>query len=302
MRSGCVAIAVLSWLTMAAGIASAEGSLTGQVKDRDSGEELIAVDVVLVGAGLAAQTDLFGRYSFDDVLAGAYSVRFSYLGYNTRVIDDVREVDGETRRLDAVLESYRANAIDDIMITGTRILSTEGAVLADRKQAAVVGDAISAAQISRSPDGQAGDALKRVTGLLVDSGGYVNVRGMPDRYNVIVVDGAVATSVDPDLDRKSFNFEMIPSNLLSSLQVFKTALPDMPGDFTGGFVRVNTFEFPESQTTQVSIQSGWSEESSDQVFFRDAHRGSADWYGRDDGGRDRPAPLVDAGRLPSDTP
>lgn len=287
---------------MAVGIASAEGSLTGQVKDRDSGEELIAVDVVLVGAGLAAQTDLFGRYSFDDVLAGAYSVRFSYLGYNTRVIDDVREVDGETRRLDAVLESYRANAIDDIMITGTRILSTEGAVLADRKQAAVVGDAISAAQISRSPDGQAGDALKRVTGLLVDSGGYVNVRGMPDRYNVTVVDGAVATSVDPDLDRKSFNFEMIPSNLLSSLQVFKTALPDMPGDFTGGFVRVNTFEFPESQTTQVSIQSGWSEESSDQVFFRDAYRGSADWYGRDDGGRDRPAPLVDAGRLPSDTP
>jgi outer membrane receptor protein involved in Fe transport len=159
---------------------------------------------------------------------------------------------------------------------------------------------ISAAQISRSPDSQAGDALKRVTGLMVENGGYVNVRGMPDRYNVTVIDGALATSVDPDLDRKSFNFEMIPANLLSSLQVLKTALPDMPGDFTGGYVKVNTVEFPERATTSVSIESGVEQSAAGATFYRDAYSGGTDWLGIDDGGRDRPGEVIDAGPLPND--
>lgn len=293
--------AMLIWLALTVTTATAEvGVVSGQIKDKESGEELIAVDIVVVGTPITAQTDLEGRFQLDGLAPGTYILRVSYLGYNTRVVEDVVVVAGQTRRLDLTLESFRANAIDDVMVTASRVLSTESAVLADRKQASVVGDAISAAQISRSPDGQAGDALKRVTGLLVVDGGYVNVRGMPDRYNVTVVDGAVATSVDPDLDRKSFNFEMIPSNLLSNLQVLKTALPDMPGDFTGGLVRVNTVEFPEESTTQFSIQSGFDSSSADQTFYRNAYSGSTDWLGRDDGGRDRPQLVVDAGRLPSD--
>lgn len=281
--------------------ASETGVLAGLVTDRDSGEELIAVDIVLIGTGVVTQTDLDGRYRVENLTAGTYNVRISYLGYNTKVIEDVEVEAGQARRLDVALESFRANAIDDVMVTATRILSTEGAILADRKRASVVGDAISAAQISRSPDGQAGDALKRVTGLLVVDGGYVNVRGMPDRYNVTLVDGAVATAVDPDLDRKSFNFEVVPTNLVSSLQVIKTALPDMPGDFTGGLVRVNTIEFPEQATTQFSVQTGMDSGSAGEVFYRDAYSGGTDWLGRDDGGRDRPQILVDAGRFPLDT-
>ncbi len=298
--STLVLVCLLGLPFAAGGVAAEVGGLEGLVRDKESSEGLIAVDIVVAGSGVLVQTDLTGRFQVAELPVGVYSVRFSYLGYETLVVENVEIIAGRVRRLDVVLESFRANAIDDLMVTATRILSTEGAVLADRKRAVVVGDAISAAQISRSPDGQAGDALKRVTGLLVDGGGYVNVRGMPDRYNVTEIDGAIATAVDPDLDRKSFNFEMVPSNLLSNLQVVKTAMPDMPGDFTGGLVRINTVEFPENPTTQFSIQTGADGGSYGDSFYRDAHRGSTDWFGRDDGGRDRPRAVRDAGSLPSD--
>ncbi len=301
MRRRLLGTALLSVLLVASGAAAQTGTLTGLVTDRDSGEELIAVDVILIGTGLATQTDLEGRFRLEDVPAGTHDVRLKYIGYDTRVVTGVEVGAGATAELEIALESFRANAIDDVMVTATRILSTDSAVLADRKNASVVGDAISAAQISRSPDSQAGDALKRVTGLMVADGGYVNVRGMPDRYNVTVVDGAVATSVDPDLDRKSFNFEMIPANLLSSLQVLKTALPSMPGDFTGGYVKVNTVEFPEEPTTRVSLSSGGRFDSAGDDFYRDAYSGDTDWLGIDGGGRDRPDVVVAAGRLPDDS-
>ncbi len=300
MRGPAGVVAVALWVGLAASAAAQTGSVTGVVVDKDSGEELIAVDIVVAGTGITTQTDLAGSFTLPGLAAGNLDLRVSYLGYNTRTISGVIVKAGETTTIKVELESFRANELDDVMVTATRVLSTESAVLADRKNASVVGDAISAAQISRSPDGQAGDALQRVTGLMVDDGAYVNVRGMPDRYNVTVVDGAVVTSVDPDLDRKSFNFEMIPSNLLSSLQVQKTAVPDMPGDFTGGLVQVNTVDFPEHATTQVSIGAGADQGTHGESFYRDAYSGSHDRWGYDDGGRDLPQSVVDAGPLPND--
>lgn len=297
-RTGIWLMALVAMVLLTA--AARAGTLRGQVTDKESGEELIACDVVLIGTGRATQTDLEGHYVFDDLAGGNYNVRVSYLGYNTKVLADVAVPATGEKTLDVKLESFRADAIDDVMVTATRIMSTDSAVLSDRKQSSVVGDAISAAQISRSPDSQAGDAMKRVTGVTVQGGQYVNVRGMPDRYNVTIVDGAVATSVDPDLDRKSFNFEMIPASLLSSIEVLKTATPDMPGDFTGGLVVLNTKEFPDQAKTTISIGTGGTSGVTGEEFFRDAESGGWDWLGIDDGGRDRPQALIDAGTFPTE--
>ncbi|MEZ4386558.1 MAG: carboxypeptidase-like regulatory domain-containing protein [Candidatus Krumholzibacteriia bacterium] len=300
MQGRLRALAAVVGLLTGLSLAATAGDLVGTVLDQDTGEELIAVDVVLIGTGLFTQTDLDGRFFFTDLAAGAYNLRISYLGYNTKVLADVAvPADGE-KQITVKIESFRADAIDDVMVTATRVLSTESAVLADRKNAAVVGDAISAAQISRSPDSQAGDAMKRVTGVTVRGGQYVNVRGMPDRYNVTIVDGAVVTSVDPDLDRKSFNFEMIPASLLASLKVVKTPTPDLPGDFTGGLVEIRTIEFPDKPTTSVSMGTGWNSGVTGKDFYRDAYSGSLDALGWDDGGRDLPEAVADAGPRPTE--
>ncbi len=289
MTSRLASILAAAWLltTTAAALAQT-GTVTGKITDADTGDELIAVDVVLIGTGRATQTDLDGVYTFEDVAVGKYHLRIAYLGYNTQVLTDIQVTADKAASVPVKLSSFGAYATDDVVVSASRILTTESAILADRKQAAVVGDAISAAQISRSPDATSGDALKRVTGLTVVEGQYVFVRGVTDRYNTTELNGVPVTSANTDRDRKSFAFDLVPANLLANTVVIKTATPDMPGDFSGGLVRVNTLEFPDHATTNVGVSVGRTEGVTGDELLQMAGRGHTDWLAIDDGTRDYP--------------
>jgi len=295
MRQFLLVLFAVVCLCLPAAARAQSGSLSGLVRDRESHEGLIGVDVVLVGTGRKTMTDLDGRFALDDLESGDYELRLTYMGYNTKFLTGIVVEAGHLRDLTIDLESFRAHQTDDMVISGSRIMSTEGALLSDRRRSAVVGDAISAAQISRSPDGNSGDALKRVPGLTVNEGKYVFVRGVTDRYNVTEVNGVTMSGTNVEKDRKSFNFDMVPANLLANVTVIKTATPDLPGDFAGGLVRVNTLEFPEQSTTAVGVSMGYQSGTTGEPFQHDAQRGRKDWLGIDDGDRAFPADYLSYG-------
>lgn len=274
--------------------ATGSGAIAGLVRDAESHEPLIGVDLVLVGVGAKAATDLDGRFAFTDLAPGSYELRLTYLGYNTKFLTGLEVAAGRTLAVTIALESFKAFATDDMVVSASRVLSTESALMANRKSAAVIGDAVSAAQIGRTPDGTSGDALKRVPGLTVTGGRYVFVRGVTDRYNVTEINGIAMSGADVGRDRKSFNFDMVPSNLLASVVVIKSATPDMPGDFSGGLVRINTLEFPERATTAVGVSAGSSEGTTGQAFQYEPQEGSRDWLGIDDGLREFPTDAAGA--------
>ncbi|MBK9778349.1 MAG: carboxypeptidase regulatory-like domain-containing protein [bacterium] len=286
-------LAAAGWLLAAPAPALADG-LKGQVRDLDSKSELIGADVVLLGTDHRTATDIKGRFEFPDLLPGTYELRATYTGYNPRTITNVRVVPGPAAEIMVELEGTRAYETDEMVVSGTRVLSTDSALMLSRQQAGVIGDAISAAQISRSPDGNSGDALKRVPGLTVNDGKYVFVRGIGDRYNVTEVKGVQMSGTNVDRDRKSFNFDMVPANLLSNITVIKQATPDLPGDFSGGLVRISTLEFPEGPTTAAGYTIGAISGATGSTLQYDAIRGDTDWLGIDDGGRDFPDALRDS--------
>lgn len=286
----CLPACILG-LLLAAGAARA-GDLRGTVQDAESGQGLIGVDLVLVGTDHKTATDLDGNWELADVPAGLYELRVTSMGYNTRFLTGIEVPAAGTVALPVTLESFKAYRTDELVVSGSRVLSTEGALLADRKQSAVIGDAISAAQISRTPDGNSGDALKRVPGLTVNGGKYVFVRGVTDRYNVTEVNGIAMSGTNVEKDRKSFNFDLVPANLLANVVVIKSATPDLPGDFAGGLVRISTLEFPERSTTSVGVGAAFSAGTTGEDFQYDSAAGGKDWLGIDDGGRDFPRHLL----------
>ena len=274
-------------LALLAGQAGA-GTLKGIVKDKDSGDELIGVDIVLVGHNLKTSTDIEGRFEITDLPAGTYEMRLTYLGYNARFLSDLKVRASGAVDIEVIMESFQAHAGGEMVVTANRVLSTESAILANRQQSSIIGDAISAAQISRSPDGTSGEALNRVTGLMVTDGRYLMIRGMPDRYSATTLNGIPVTSTDVYRDIKSFNFDLIPSNLLSSIVVLKSVTPEMPAEVTSGLVEVKTLEFPEKSTTKVGVSAGYVSDSTGEEVLQDAMVGSKDWLGMDDGSRDLP--------------
>jgi len=77
-----------------------------------------------------------------------------------------------------------------------------------------------------------------------------------DRYNTAYINGAPLPSSEPD--RKAFSFDIFPSNMLDNLIITKTATPDLPGEFAGGVVQINTKSVSDKNFQSISVGSGYN--------------------------------------------
>jgi hypothetical protein len=268
---------------------SQSGSIAGTVHDQESGEELVGVNILLVGTSTGTSTDIEGKFLLRTVKPGSYSVRFTFVGYGTKVISGVNVPAAGTLRLDVLLAS-EAYKQDEVVVTAERLLGTEAAILADRKKAATIGDGVSAEQIRRTPDATSGDALKRVTGLSIVDNKFVFIRGITDRYNSTTLDGAAVSSTE--VGKKGFSFDLLPANLLENSTVVKSSTPDLPGDFTGGLVQLNTLDFPDRMTLKAGVQTAYNTLTTGEEGLR-SQGGATDWLGIDDGTRAYPGNTPD---------
>jgi len=296
-----IALALLAALVVlparaVAGDGLEPGTLRGTVKD-DDGERLSGANILLLGTTIGTSTDLDGEYRIEGVPPGEYEIRISFMGYDTKVVPNVLVEAGKTGKLNVELERSDATAsytIEDLVVTADRVLSTEVALITERMKSITIGDAISAERISKSPDGTGSDVLKRVTGLTVAENKFVFVRGTTDRYSVTWLDDVPVSATDTDVDRRSFTFDVIPASLLSSAVIVKTASPDLPGDFTGGLVRLNTRDIPTERGISISASGGFHQETTGKEIRR-SQGGDTDWLGVDDGSRELPDYEYNAG-------
>lgn len=285
MRMGMLISAAVT-ISVCADARAQTATLRGAVKNVSTGVPISAASVYVVGTSYGATTDLDGNFVIANMAAGSYDIRVAAEGFVTNVARGIGVAAGQTLVRDFTLEMAADDAftIDDVVVSAERILSSELSLFTARQQAITIGDAISAEQISKSPDVTSGDALKRVTGLSVVDNKYVFVRGVTDRYNATTLNGISVTSTDTDVDRKSFAFDLIPASLLANTVVVKTATPDLPGDFSGGLVQVNTLEFPSERVLRLEIGAADNELTTGKAA-RAGQGGSRDWLGKDDGSR-----------------
>ena len=277
-------------LLASSGAAAQTGSLYGVVYDEKTGDQIPGANILLVETTIGATTDLDGRYEIKDIPPDQYNMRITCMNYNPKLIEGIRIKSGERIKLNTSLlpvDASDAYRIEDVVVSAEKVLSTDIAILAERKKAATIGDAISLEQISRSPDATTGDALKRVTGLSVKDNKFVYVRGMPERYSVTNLDGVPISSTETDVDKKSFSFDLIPASFLENVTVQKTATPDMPGDFSGGLVQINTLVFPNRRQYSISPSASYEEGTTGEDMLL-SQSGDRDWLGYDDGTRALP--------------
>lgn len=264
------------------------GTIEGTIKDSKTGDALVGANVRVVGTDFGATTDLDGKYVISKVTPGIYSLRVFFTNYLQKVMAGVAVAGDETTTMNITLDSTAgtgdAQHIDDTYVTADAVRTTNAALLTAQQRSSVIGNGISAEQIRLSPDSNAGDALKRITGLSVVDDKFVFVRGVTDRYNSTTLNGVTVTGTDTDADKKSFSFDLIPSSLISSTVVAKTATPDLPGDFSGGLVQVNTLDFPNGFLLSAGVEAS-SDNVSSNKDIRVAPGGGSDWKARDDGTR-----------------
>lgn len=262
------------------------GSIEGKVTDAESGELLRGATLGLSNVKKGAYSDTKGQFKIKKLAAGTYAIKASYVGYQSVTIENIEVREGQPTTVNVAMKPSR-DLGSEVVVEATRSQDNADAVLAQRRSAAQVSDGISREEIAKLPDSDAGQSLKRVSGVTLVEGKYVYVRGVSERYNTTTLNGTTLSSTEPD--KKAFAFDMFPSELLENANVAKSFTPDLPGNFSGGLVQLNTVEFPSAYSVKVSA----SQTSNDFVTFKSGqfltYQGSAsDWLAA--GGADRSEP------------
>ncbi|WP_419034473.1 TonB-dependent receptor plug domain-containing protein, partial [Dysgonomonas gadei] len=161
------------------------------------------------------------------------------------------------------------------MVTATYNEASATGLYARQKNMAAMSDGVSADMIKKTSDNNVAQVLKRVSGVTIDNGKYVTVRGMSERYNNVQLNGASLPSTEPN--RRNFAFDVIPSGLVDNVTISKTFSPDMPGEFTGGLVEVNTLAVPDEKFLNLGIGTGMNTISTGKDFYSNKRFG-ADWF------------------------
>ncbi|MCL8000999.1 hypothetical protein M8994_22670, partial [Brucella sp. 21LCYQ03] len=114
---------------------------------------------------------------------------------------------------------------------------------------------------------------------------FVNVRGIPERYNQVMLNNAIAPSTE--VDRRTFSFDLIPSNVLERMMIYKSGSADNPGDFAGGLIKVYTNSASGENFTTFNVGSNLRANTTFQPY-RFNRTSSTDFLGFDGGERALP--------------
>jgi outer membrane receptor protein involved in Fe transport len=291
MRTFTATLKFLSiFLIFPISIFAQNGKVAGKVQDAKTGEALIGVAVFIEGTTIGASTDLDGKYVISNVPAGTVKVTARYVSFKTKVIEGVAVKAGEVTTVNFLLEENNTELVE-FEVSATLNRESASVQLMEQKQAMAVSDGISADIIRKTPDNAASDVMKRVSGAAIQDNKFAVIRGLNDRYNAAFINGAPLPSTESD--RRAFSFDLFPSNMLDNLVIYKTATPDLPAEFAGGIIQINTREIPEEAFFQISGSAGYNAITT----FKNrlySEGGKTDWLGMDDGTRAMPEGLPDS--------
>ena len=260
--------------------------IVGRVVDAATGVGLVGVGVQVVGATVGAQSGVDGRFAITNVPAGAVSLRAQRIGFQPKVVTGLQLGAGQSMEQDISLAAAQVQ-LEAVTVTATSERGTVNEALDMQRNATAVVNSITAEQIQRSPDSDAAQAVQRVSGVTVQDGRYVLVRGLGERYTATSLNGARIPSPEPE--RRVVPLDLFPSNLLQSVTTWKTFTPDQPGDFSGAQVDLRTREFPASRVTAFSLSTGYNSRTTGRSIVV-APREGLEWLGF--GGAERQVPAL----------
>lgn len=253
------------------------GTIEGVVTDRTTGETIIGANILIAGTLTGTSTDLDGRYVLR-APAGTHTIRIMFISYESIDTANIVVEQGRTTRLDLALREV-STEIKGVQVTARRITNTETSMISSIKASNVVITGITAQQILKSQDSDAASVVKRVPGVTIVDDRFIMIRGLSERYNPAMLHNTNAPSMEADI--KSFSFDVVPSNLIDRILIYKSPSPELPGDFAGGVVRVFTRSIPDNSFISLSYSTGYNNSSSLQSFQRQTV-GGRHWTGLND--------------------
>lgn len=273
------------------------GTIRGTIVDDKSNDPVIAANVIVVNQSLGAGTDVDGKFSIVAPV-GVYNLEISYMGFQTLVVEKVVVIAGEVALLNnlRLFEETFGTDLGAAVIKVKAQKSSETDLIKTKMRSVVIMDGISASKMELVGDATAAEAAKRVTGVSIEDGKYIYVRGLGDRYTKTTLNGVEIPGLDPD--KNTLQMDLFPTSLIDKITVSKNFSADLPADFTGGLVNVETKDFPDERIFKVTVGTSFNPAMHLNGNYLSYQGGKTDFLGFDDGTRALPQG-ADASAIPT---
>lgn len=200
-------------------------------------------------------SDVNGFYTFPNLDPGTYTVKVSYVGYSPVELK-ITIPAGRTLEKDVVLNE--GVELQEVVVGGA-FQGQRRAINAQKSNLGIT-NVVSADQVGKFPDSNIGDALKRISGINVqyDQGEarFGQVRGTSADLSSVTVNGNRVPSAEGDT--RNVQLDLIPADMIQTIEVNKVVTPDMDADAIGGSINLVTKNSPYKRSIAATAGTGYN--------------------------------------------
>lgn len=236
------------------GLFAQDGIIQGVITD-EYGINVPGAAVMIDDLNKGAVSNQDGKFTFVEVPEGNHTLTIKYLGF-ADFTKEVMVTAGKTTSVSILLASEETQ-LDDVQLVGFSA-GGQARALNTQKNNVNITNVVSTDQIGKFPDANIGDATKRIPGITmqVDQGEARNiiVRGLAPQLNSVTLNGSRIPSAEGD--NRNVQMDLIPSDMIQTIEVNKAVTPDMDADALGGSVNLVTRSTPQSFRLSATGGSG----------------------------------------------
>jgi hypothetical protein len=221
-------------------------------------------------------SDINGEFSLKVPAIKSQVFVVSYVGYK-KIEDTIDCSKGGIILKNYVLEPT-ATTLNAVTIVGRTQNNFDAHMENKKKLSSNTLDFISAETIKKTVDANVASAITRVTGVSSTSTGLITVRGAGDRYIKTTINGSRIPTLDPFTN--NIKLDIFPASLVDNIVIAKTASPDLPGDWAGAYISIETKQYPEALAINFETSIGYNQQTTFQEVIS-SERSSTDWLGFD---------------------
>lgn len=232
------------------------GIISGKITEAETNFSLPGATIKLEGINKYTYSNQNGEFEFLNIPEGNYQVEITYIGYEKQT-QEVKVEAGKNTNIKFVFLPA-SNELENVVVIGDR-LRGQAKALNKQKSNQNITNVISSDQTGRFPDANIGDALKRVQGITMqnDQGEARNIiiRGLAPNLNSVTLNGDRIPSAEGD--NRNIQMDLIPADMISTIEVNKTLTSDMDADAIGGSVNLITRATPNGERISATLAGGY---------------------------------------------
>ena len=234
-----------------------QGTVRGRIVD-GSKQILPGASIYIDKLHTGVTSDINGFYTLPNLDPGTYTLKVSYVGYDP-VLISITIPEGKTLEKDVVMKE--GVELQEVVIGGA--LQGQNRAINAQKSNLGITNIVSADQVGKFPDSNIGDALKRISGINVqyDQGEarFGQVRGTSADLSSVTINGNRVPSAEGDT--RNVQLDLIPADMVQTIEVNKVITPDMDADAIGGSINLVTKNSPYKRIISATAGSGWNKVS-----------------------------------------